>query len=143
MSSEYLHRAGRRLVLEVFNAGSVGMLDALVAPDFVDHALPPDVPPNRHGLWSMITAFREAFPDLDYTIEDQIAEGDKVAQRLTGRGTMKGDFLGMAATGKTATWQEMHIHRFDEHGLLVEHWDVTDSLAMLAQLGLGNPAGAG
>jgi predicted ester cyclase len=142
MSSEYLHRAGRRLVLEVFNAGSLEMLDALVAPDFVDHALPEDVPPNRDGLKSMIAAFRQAFPDLEYTIEDQVAEGDKLAQRLVGRGTLKGEFMGMAPTGRTAVWQEMHIHRFDTNGLLVEHWDITDSMGMLVQLGLGNPAGA-
>ena len=141
METEYLHRAGRRIVLEVFNAGSVEMLEALISPDFVDHGLPPGVPPNREGLKSMIAALRVAFPDLEYTIEDQIAEGNKLAQRITGRGTMKGEFMGMQPTGKTAAWEEVHFHRFDANGQLVEHWDITDSLGMLIQLGLGRAPG--
>ncbi|HET6846789.1 MAG TPA: ester cyclase, partial [Anaerolineales bacterium] len=108
--------------------------------DFVDHSLPPDVPPNREGLKSLIASMRGAFPDLEYSIDDQIAEGDRLSQRLTGRGTMKGAFLGMAPTGRTAAWQEFHFHRFDANGLLAEHWDLTDSLSMLVQLGLGNAA---
>ena len=141
MPSEILHRAGRRIVLEVFNAGSMEMLDALVAPDFVDHALPPGVPPNRDGLKQVVAAMRSAFPDLEYTIEDQIAEGEKLAQRLSGRGTMKGEFMGMPPTGKSAAWQEMHILRFDTNGLLAEHWDISNSLGMLVQLGLGKAPG--
>jgi steroid delta-isomerase-like uncharacterized protein len=141
METEALHRAGKRIVLEVFNAGSVEMLEALVSPDFVDHALPPGVPANRGGLKSMIAALRTAFPDLEYTIEDQVAEGNKLAQRLTGRGTMRGKFMGMPPTGKTAAWEEMHFHRFDANGMLAEHWDITDSLAMLVQLGLGSAPG--
>lgn len=91
----------------------------------------------------MIASLRAAFPDLEYSIEDQIAEGDTLAQRLTGRGTMKGEFMGMAPTGKTAAWQEFHFHRFDANGLLIEHWDMTDSLGMLVQLGLGSGAAGG
>jgi predicted ester cyclase len=103
--------------------------------------LPPDAPPGREGLKTMVTALRQAFPDLEYSIDDQIAEGDKVAQRLTARGTLKGEFMGMQPTGKTASWQEFHWHRFDADGLLAEHWDITDSLAMLIQLGLGPAPG--
>jgi predicted ester cyclase len=142
MLIEQLHRAGRRIVLEVFNAGSPEMLEALVAPGFVDHALPPGMPPNRDGLKTMIASLRQAFPDLEYTIDDQIAEGDTLAQRLTGRGTMKGELMGMTPTGKSAAWQEMHFLRFDANGLLAEHWDLTDSLGMLVQLGLGSAGGA-
>jgi predicted ester cyclase len=91
----------------------------------------------------MIPVLRQAFPDLEYTIEDQISEGDKVAQRLTARGTLKGEFMGMQPTGKTAVWQEMHWHRFDAGGLLVEHWDITDSLGMMLQLGVGPASGEG
>jgi predicted ester cyclase len=117
------------------------MLEALVSPNFVDHSLPPGVPPTRDGLKGAIAALRTAFPDLEYTIDDQIAEGNKLAQRLTGRGTMTGAFMGMPPTGKTAAWQEMHILDFDANGLLAEHWDVTDSLGMVVQLGLGNATG--
>ena len=143
MTTEHNRKAARRIVLEVFNAGGAEMIDALFAPGYVDHALPPQAPAGREGLKTMINVLRQAFPDLEYTIEDQIAEGDKVAQRLTGRGTLKGEFMGMQPTGKAAVWQEMHWHRFDASGLLVEHWDTTDSLGMLTQLGAGLPPGEG
>ena len=88
---------------------------------------------------------RKAFPDLHYTVHDVIAEGDRVVQRATGRGTMKGEFQGMPPSGKSATWQEIHITRF-EGGKAVEHWGVIDQMAMLAQLGFveapGQPAAA-
>jgi len=141
MTAEHNLKAARRIVLEIFNAGAVELIDALFAPGYVDHALPPDAPSGREGLKATLAMFRQAFPDLEYSIDDQIASGDIVAQRVTGRGTMKGEFMGMPPTGKTASWQEMHWHRFDADGLLVEHWDVTDSFAMLMQLGLGSAPG--
>jgi predicted ester cyclase len=134
VSTERNQKTARRIVVELFNAGGLDLVDTLFAADFVDHSLPPDIPPNREGFKSMIPILRQAFPDLQYTIEDQIAEGDKVAQRITGRGTLKGEFMGMQPTGRTAVWQEMHWHRFNTDGLLVEHWDITDSLGMLTQL---------
>jgi steroid delta-isomerase-like uncharacterized protein len=141
MTADANRKIARRIVLELFNAGNLDIVDALFSADFVDHALPPEVPPTREGLRSMIPLLRRAFPDLEYTIDDQIAEGDKVAQRLTVRGTLKGEFMGMQPTGKTAVWQEMHWHRFDASGLLAEHWDTTDSLGMMMQLGVGAASG--
>jgi steroid delta-isomerase-like uncharacterized protein len=79
--------------------------------------------------------FREAFPDLKYTVEDVIAEGDKVVQRQTAHGTMTGAFQGMPATGKQATWTETHIVRF-ANGKIVERWADVDQVGMLQQLGL-------
>jgi predicted ester cyclase len=142
MTSEHNQKIARRIVLEMFNAGRVELIDTLLSPAYVDHALPPEAPQDREGLKAMITELRQAFPDLEYTIEDQIAEGDKVVQRLTGRGTMQGDFLGMQPTGKTATWQEIHWYRFDLNGILAEHWDITDSLGMLIQLGIDSGKGS-
>jgi len=141
MTPEANKKSARRIVLEVLNADQLGLIESLFSPDFVDHALPPDVPPTRGGFKSMMAVLRRAFPDLQYTIDDQMAEGDLVVQRLTGRGTLKGEFMGMPATGKTAVWQEMHWHRFDASGRLAEHWDVTDSLAMLTQLSPDPPTG--
>lgn len=137
MTSEDNQKTARRIVTELFTGGNLQLIEALFAPDFVDHALPPDVPQSREGLRTMIGLLRTAFPDLEYTIEDQIAEGERVAQRLTGRGTLKGEFMGMQPTGRTAEWQEMHWHRFDANGKLAEHWDITDSIGMMMQLGLG------
>jgi steroid delta-isomerase-like uncharacterized protein len=137
MTAEDNKKTARRIVIEVLNAGNVALIDQLFAADYVEHALPPDVPPNREGFKMMIPALRRAFPDLEYTIEDQVAEGDRVAQRLTGRGTLTGEFMGMPPTGKTAEWREMHFHRFDASGKVAEHWDVADELGMMTQLGLG------
>jgi steroid delta-isomerase-like uncharacterized protein len=137
MTPEDNKKTARRIVVEIFSAGNMALIDELFAVDFVEHALPPGIPPNREGFKMMIPALRQAFPDLEYTIEDQLAEGDKVAQRLTGRGTMRGEFMGMPPTGKTAVWQEMHLHRFDSAGKLAEHWDSTDEIGMMTQLGLG------
>jgi steroid delta-isomerase-like uncharacterized protein len=138
-------QTSRRFLDEILNRGNVAVLDDLVAPDFVDHQTPPGVSPTRDGLRTWITTFRTAFPDLQYTVKDEIAEGDRVVTRATGHGTMKGDFQGMPASGKSATWDEIHITRYRD-GKAVEHWGVADQMTMLAQLGFveapGQPVGA-
>ena len=78
---------------------------------------------------------RGAFPDLHLTVEDVVAEGETVVLRATARGTMRGDYLGMKATGKTATWTEIHIGRLAA-GKVTEHWATIDQLGTLQQLGL-------
>jgi steroid delta-isomerase-like uncharacterized protein len=80
-------------------------------------------------------AFRAAFPDLHYTIDDMLAEGDKVVVHATVSGTHQGAFMGMPATGKSATWSEIHIARMND-GKVVEHWVNQDRMGMLQQLGL-------
>jgi steroid delta-isomerase-like uncharacterized protein len=134
MSTEQNKIQARRFMDEVINGGNVGKIDELTAEGFVDHQAPPGVPPTREGVKGFVTAFRKAFPDLHYTIHDVIAEGDRVVQRATGHGTMKGEFQGMPASGKAATWEEIHITRF-ENGKAVEHWGVTDQMGMMTQLG--------
>jgi steroid delta-isomerase-like uncharacterized protein len=96
-------------------------------------------------LKAFLTSYRAAFPDLHYTVNDEIAEGDRVVTRATAHGAMKGDFQGMPASGRSATWEEIHITRYED-GKAVEHWGVADQMTMLAQLGFveapGQPAGA-
>jgi steroid delta-isomerase-like uncharacterized protein len=144
MGTQENKASARRFLEEVMNRGNVAVIDELSSPSFVDHTAPPGVPAGNDGFKAFVTMFRTAFPDLHYTIDDEVVEGDRVVQRATGRGTMKGDFQGMPASGKTATWSEIHITRF-ENGKAVEHWGVVDQLAMLAQLGFaqapGQPAG--
>jgi predicted ester cyclase len=106
-----------------------------MASDYVDYVIPPGVPPTREGFKQFISMFLAAFPDFHYTIEDEIAEGDKVVNRLTARGTQQGELQGIPATGKQATWSEIHIGRM-AGGLLVEHWGSIDQLGMLQQLGV-------
>ena len=131
----------RRFLDDVVNRGNLAVIDELTGPNFVDHSAPPGVPATIEGQKTFLTMFRAAFPDLHYTMESEIAEGDWVVQYMKGHGTMKGDFLGMAASGKEATWTEIHITRFDGNGKAVEHWGVVDQLGMLVQLGFAQAPG--
>jgi steroid delta-isomerase-like uncharacterized protein len=131
-----------RRFIEAINTGNLDRLAALLAPDFVDHNLPPGLPPGRAGVTQFFSAFRAAFPDLAYTVEDQITDGNMLVQRVSGRGTMQGAFQGMPATGKQATWSEIHIIRLAD-GQYAEHWGSVDQLGMLQQLGvIATPAPA-
>ena len=87
------------------------------------------------GFKQGLTKFRTAFPDFRYTIEDEITVGDRLVHRLTARGTQKAEFLGVPATGKQATWSEIHIGRI-ANGKVVEHWGSVDQMGMMQQLGL-------
>jgi steroid delta-isomerase-like uncharacterized protein len=135
MSTEENKARMNRIPLEVFNEGKLGVIDEVMAADYIEHLTTPGFPGGTAGLKQFVTAVRTAFPDFKYTVDDAIAEGDKVVQRVTARGTMKGAFAGMPATGKTATWTEVHIARV-AGGKLVEHWANIDQLGMLQQLGL-------
>ena len=140
MGTQENKASASRFLEEVINRGNVSVVDELSGANFVDHQAPPGVPPTNEGIKTFITMFRAAFPDLHYTLEDSIAEGDRVVQRTTAHGTMKGDFMGMPASGKSATWSEIHITRY-ENGKAIEHWAVVDQLAMLAQLGFAQAPG--
>ena len=124
-----------RIPLEILNQGKYELIDEIYAPDFVEHYEQPGVPPTREGFKQFAMAYRAAFPDLHYTVEDAIEAGDKIVHRLTAGGTMKGDFLGMPATGRRATWSEIHIGRVAD-GRLVEHWGLVDQLGLFVQLGI-------
>ena len=137
MATEENKKSARRLVIHGINSGNMAVIDEHISPNVVPHTLPLGFPPTREGLKSFITGFRAAFPDLHYGIEDELVDGDKVVHRLKGAGTMKGDFQGMRASGKKATWHEMHIGRFDANGRIVEHWGIMDIMSMMTQLGFG------
>jgi steroid delta-isomerase-like uncharacterized protein len=145
MTTEGNKAQAHRFVDEVVNGGNFALIDELLAPDFVNHSPPPGVPATRDGIKAVMAMLRGAFPDLHATVDDVIAEGDKVVQRTTAHGTMKGEFAGMPPSGKEATWQQIHVLRF-ANGKQVEHWAVIDQLSMLQQLGFaeapGQPAGA-
>ncbi|MEK7784030.1 MAG: ester cyclase [Chloroflexota bacterium] len=139
MSTEQNKAVAMRTV-EAINAGDMSLFESLLAPDAVEHAVPPGMPPTRETAKQFVTMLRAAFPDSHYHVDVVIAEGDRVVQRVTCHGTMKGEFLGMPATGKSATWTEMHIVRI-ANGKIVEHWANTDQLGMLQQLGLAPAPG--
>ena len=130
-----IKRTAERIPLEVLNTGNFGLIDELLAPEFVDHTPQPGVSPTREGLKTSAKALRVAFPDLRYSIDDSIAYGDKIVHRLTATGTMTGEFLGVAPTGKRATWTEIHIGR-GVNGRMTEHWGLVDQLSLFVQLGI-------
>ena len=135
MSTEQNKTNALRIPLEVFNKGDVNVADEVMAADYVEHAqVPPGLPPSLAGFKLFVPAFRAAFPDFQFTVDDMIAEGDKVVVRLTARGTQKGEFAGLPASGKQATWSEIHIVDMAD-GKVVEHWVVQDQLGMMQQLG--------
>lgn len=124
-----------RIPLEILNQGKLQLIDELYAPEYVERSPQPGIAPTREGFKQFVTSLRTAFPDLHYTIDDSIEAGDRFVTRLTASGTMRGEFAGMPATGRRATWTEIHIMRIaDEH--VVEHWGLIQELAMLVQLGV-------
>jgi steroid delta-isomerase-like uncharacterized protein len=120
-------------------------LDAVIAeisPDIVDHELPPGMPAGVEGFRQFFTMVFAAFPDLASELEEILAEGDKVATRITLRGTHSGVFLGIPATGKKATWSIMDMYRIAD-GKVAEHWGLGDQLGLMQQLGVVPPPRAG
>jgi predicted ester cyclase len=125
----------RRWFDEGCSQGNIDLVDELYAPDYVTHAVGPDLPPNREGLKMFIRALREGIPDLRCPVEDVIAEGDRVAGRLSLKGTHNGNLLGVPASGKPVDVGVMVIARFDEAGKWVEDWASWDQLGLLQQIG--------
>jgi steroid delta-isomerase-like uncharacterized protein len=129
------NKAAANRIVEGLNKNNWNAVAELFTINYIEHNAPPGFPSGLEGYKQYVTAFRAAFPDFQYTIDDTIAEGDKVVQRTTGRATMTGSFAGMPATGKHATWSEIHISRFKD-GKVVEHWATVDQAGMLQQLGV-------
>lgn len=123
----------RRLFEEVFNAGELNTASVLLREDYIQHN--PLVAPGLSGLLAFVADLRRAFPDLHFTIEDLVAEGDRVVARMLAEGTHQGEFLGIPATGRRTRTQSIDIFRVQD-GRLAEHWDVLDLHGLLAQLGL-------
>jgi predicted ester cyclase len=130
-----IKHTAERIPLEVLNNGNFGLLDELLAPEFVDHSPQPGMAPTREGITESMKALKAAFPDLRYSVDDAIVSGEQVVHRLSATGTMTGEFMGIPATGKRASWTEIHIGR-GVNGRLTEHWAVVDQLGMLVQLGI-------
>ena len=133
--SEKYKTLSRRVNEECFNRGNLSVADELLAADYVDHAAPPGLPAGVEGFKQLVAIYRTAFPDLHVTIEDQIAEGDKLATRFTASGTHQGELMGIAPSGKTIAVSGIAIERMVDNKI-VEHWLVSDQLGMLQQLGV-------
>lgn len=120
-------------MLEAMRTGHLDSLQDTVDPDCVFDM--PGMPSTVEGMRQMIPAFHIAFPDMNVTLGELIAEGDKVAYRLTVMGTHTGEFMGIPATGKRVTFTETHIDQV-ANGKIVRHDGDTDQLGLLQQLGV-------
>jgi steroid delta-isomerase-like uncharacterized protein len=125
----------RRFVEEVQNGKDEAVFDELNAPDFVNLSAPPGVPSDLEGGKAFLWSFFNAFPDCRFTIDDMIAEADRVATKKTFTGTHTGDFGDIPATGRSVTVQYVDILRLRD-GRVVEHWLSMDQLSFMQQLGV-------
>jgi predicted ester cyclase len=123
----------RRVIEEVYNRGDLDLVDEVATADLVIHAGPQDIR-GRDGAKQYVAALRAAFPDLRFTIEDQIAERDMVVTRWSARGTHRGAFQGVAATEREVRLAGADIDRI-VGGKVVECWAHVDELGLLRQLG--------
>ncbi len=131
----------RRFVDEIFVHGRHEAVDALVAEDFVSHSWP-STGDARADLKRAIDRVGAGLADPVFTIEDEIAEDDRVAVRLTASATQVGEFMGIAPSGRRYTIEEIHVFRVRD-GRIAEHWHQFDQLGMLRQLGAMPGGGAG
>jgi len=120
-----------RRFIEAYNKHNLDSIYEFMAPDYFDHTHQVD----REGSKQLFTMGFKAFPDWHETIEDMIAEGDKVWARLSYTGTHKGEWRGLAPTGNKITAMVVDIYRIND-GKLVEYWNVSDSLDLLKQIGV-------
>ena len=117
------------------DAGDPAAIDELLTADYVDHNPPiPDLPPGREGIRQANELLRAAFPDAVHTIEEQIAEGDKVMTRVVTRATFTGAFLGFRPTGQVIEVSGIAVHRI-AGGKLAEHWAHADMLGFMQRIG--------
>jgi predicted ester cyclase len=132
MSTEINKTALRQVIEEAFNKGNYAVLRDIFNPNYVEHQF--GLKPTIEGMQADIQFLRTAFPDFTLTIEEMIADGDRVWVRMTARGTNLGGFMG-PPNGKSFRITVVDICRFED-GKIVEHWGVPDRFALLAQLGL-------
>ena len=120
----------------VISEGNLGLVDELIADDYVEHSSAGPEP--LHGpdeLKADVSRLRAAFPDIQCEVEDLVAEGDTVVRRDRATATHEGEFMGTEATGTEGVVEGIHIHRIED-GQLVETWAQNDMLSLMQQLGV-------
>ena len=137
MSAQENKEKARRLMEEAFGQGNLEVVEEVLDPNFVCYD-PNSEAGEVRGAQTMkdeIEYFRTAVPDLSYTVEDQVAEGDEVVTRWTARGTHRGEFFGVADSGARIEMSGIQINHFDESGRMVEEWPEYDLLGAMKQMG--------
>ena len=134
MTPEEMKERHRRFVDEGWVQGDLAVVDVLVAPNIVHHVADPRPGPGRQGVKEFISHIRSVFTEMHVTYENEVAEGDKAVRHITVRGVHSREFLGIAPTFRKVEFQVVDINRFDEDGLMAEHWAVVDLYSLYQQL---------
>lgn len=140
MSTEDNKALVHRFYEEFCNKGDLKVADEIVLANYAEHENVLGAISGRDGLKQFVTATLTAFPDFHFTIEDVIAEGNKVTVRLTARGTHRGPLGDIPPTGKQVANTAIVMFRMAD-GMIVERWGVADQLLLLQQLGVISPVG--
>jgi steroid delta-isomerase-like uncharacterized protein len=119
---------------EIYNSNDLDALTEVVSEEILTPRIMPGIPTGIEGAKAAHQIMLTAFPDYQTVIDDLVAEGDKVAARITMSGTHRGSFMGIAATGKHVLFTGMYIARIAD-GKIVEHWGEEDAVSLLQQLG--------
>jgi steroid delta-isomerase-like uncharacterized protein len=135
MSTEENKALDRHVLEEVWHKGNLAVVDELADENVVNHIPQGPALKGPEAYKQFVLMYRSAFPDLRFTIDDQIAEGDKVVMRYTARGTHKGELMGIPPTGKQITVTGITIGHI-VGGKYVESWANYDALGMMQQLGV-------
>ena len=129
------HTATMRRTYELISAGDIDGFGDLLAENFVEHQEAPGLPPTKAGVLDLFRGYRAAFPDMQMEAIEVLPSGDRTVARVKVSGKQGGDFLGIPASGRHAEVDLIDIMRFDDAGLVCEHWGVADMLSLLQQLG--------
>jgi steroid delta-isomerase-like uncharacterized protein len=135
MSAEQNKSIVRRWIEEGWNKGNLAVIDQLYARNFLQHEPAPELVKSSEALKQYVGAYLTSFPDLHFTIDDLVAEGDKVVWRFGAKGTHKETFMGIPPTGKGSNITGMVMFRL-ENSRIVEAWVNIDALGLLQQLGV-------
>jgi len=130
----------RRRVLQAiarFNEGDLDGYLTCYTETAMIHGLPPGVEASPYGLRAFLETMLTGMPDLHVTVQDSVAEGDRLALRMTYSGTHRAELFGFAPTGARITWGGLTIRRFDHRGLTVERWMCNDSDGLREALAAG------
>jgi steroid delta-isomerase-like uncharacterized protein len=119
---------------QAFNGRDLGLIDAITAPEFVNHNALPGTPPGPEGHRRVVKRLWEAFPDALFEIEHLARDGDTVICIGTMTGTHAGTLLGVPATGRRVEWRQCHLYRFEDGGRAVEHDAIRDDVSLLRQV---------
>ena len=130
------HAATMRSTYERINAGDINGFGELLADDFVENEDVSGLPPTKEGTLDFFRSLLVSFPDWRMDVEDLFASEDRTVARVKATATHEGEFMGVPPTGTRVEVQLIDIMRFDDAGLVCEHWGVADMLSLMQQLGV-------